>query len=539
MTAQVTVAHGLARLMKAQGIQTIFSLSGNQIMPVYDGCLSEGLEILHCRHEGAAVFMADGYSQLAGRPGVAMVTAGSGFLNSLGALFAARLNQSNVILLTGDSGVNQDGQGAFQELNQCLSSAPVTAYSVRPKSSEQLFSAVKDAFAFYAQGKTGPIHIALAADILEQTLQPHSLDFFLSHREEPVKGFELQPNEETQVNTLVQRIQSAASPVLLLGPFFNQARYPGLAQQLQKALGVDCFFMESPRGIADPHWPGLARGLAAADLIVSIGKPVDFSMQFGKFVSAQTGGPQWLLVDEDPLAIERFQANLPDQTANTLRMVPRRCIAGLLKAMRLPSPASHVTDPQALSPIDLPEGSAHAEFFKVIQTAINSLPGPVTLVVDGGEFGQWAQAGLRAHRRVINGVSGTIGGGLSYGMGALAADPNSYVLVLMGDGTVGFHLAEFETAARAGQRIVTLIGNDRRWNAEYQIQLRKYGENRTYACELSNADYSQACIALGGWGERVDTPQALQLALQKAFAFQGPSCIDLAIQPEPYKAGAK
>jgi acetolactate synthase-1/2/3 large subunit len=124
-------------------------------------------------------------------------------------------------------------------------------------------------------------------------------------------------------------------------------------------------------------------------------------------------------------------------------------------------------------------------------------------------------------------------------MGALAADPNSYVLVLMGDGTVGFHLAEFETAARAGQRIVTLIGNDRRWNAEYQIQLRKYGENRTYACELSNADYSQACIALGGWGERVDTPQALQLALQKAFAFQGPSCIDLAIQPEPYKAGAK
>ena len=198
MTTQVTVAHGLARLIKAQGIQTIFSLSGNQIMPVYDGCLSEGLDILHCRHEGAAVFMADGYSQLAGRPGVAMVTAGSGFLNSLGALFAARLNQSNVILLTGDSGVNQDGQGAFQELNQCLSSAPVTAYSVRPRSSEQLFSAVQDAFAFYAQGKTGPIHIALAADILEQTLQPNSLDFFLSHREESFEGFELQPNEEAQ-----------------------------------------------------------------------------------------------------------------------------------------------------------------------------------------------------------------------------------------------------------------------------------------------------------------------------------------------------
>ncbi|MGA0808999.1 MAG: thiamine pyrophosphate-binding protein, partial [Burkholderiaceae bacterium] len=180
MSTQVTVAHGLARLVKAQGIRTIFSLSGNQIMPVYDGCLAEGLEILHCRHEGAAVFMADGYSQIARRPGIAMVTAGSGFLNSLGALFAARLNHSNLILLTGDSGVGQDGKGAFQELNQCLSSGSVTAYSVRPKSSEQLFAALHGAFEFYAQGNTGPVHIALAADVLEEPLQANALSLFSS-----------------------------------------------------------------------------------------------------------------------------------------------------------------------------------------------------------------------------------------------------------------------------------------------------------------------------------------------------------------------
>jgi acetolactate synthase I/II/III large subunit len=543
MSTQVTVAHGLARLIKAQGIDTIFSLSGNQIMPVYDGCLAEGLAILHCRHEGAAVFMADGYSQIAGRPGIAMVTAGSGFLNSLGALFAARLNQSNLILLTGDSGVSQDGKGAFQELNQCLSSAPVTAYSVRPKSSEQLFAALHQAFDFYAQGNTGPVHIALAADVLEQPLQAHALSLFSSGRvttgyKTALPAHELQAHEQTLLDHLVQRLQAATSPVVLLGPFFNQARYPGLTNVLQKALGVDCFFMESPRGIADPHWPGLAKKLGEADLVVVIGKPVDFSMQFGTFDSRQPDGPQWLMVDNDDLTIERFQTNLPKQAANTLRMAPRRCIAGLLEKTKQVD-ASQVMTSQPLSPVDPPTGSAHAEFLKAIQNVINDLSGSVTLVVDGGEFGQWAQAGLRAHRRIINGVSGTIGGGLSYGMGALAADPDSHVLVIMGDGTVGFHLAEFETAARAGQRIVTIVGNDRRWNAEYQIQIRKYGEDRTFACELSDANYAQACLALGGWGERVQTAADLESALLKAFAFDGPSCIDLAIEPEPYKAAAK
>ena len=544
MSLHVTVAHGLARLIKAQGIQTIFSLSGNQIMSVYDGCLAEGLDIHHCRHEGAAVFMADGYSQIAGRPGIAMVTAGSGFLNSLGALFAARLNQSNLILLTGDSGVSQDGKGAFQELNQCLSSSPVTAYAVRPKSSEQLFAALHEAFVFYAKGNTGPIHIALAADLLEQPLDEQALALFLdawvtSGDDASPPQIVLEPHEWRMVEQLLETIQAAASPVLLLGPFFNQARYPGLTQVLRKALAVDCFFMESPRGIADPHWPGLAQRLSAADLIVVIGKPVDFSMQFGKFASSQTKGPQWLMVDSDALTIERFHTNLPDQVVNTLRMTPRRCVQGLLQKLGQTAGSAQGGAIEELNPVDPPLGSAHVGLFKAIQRVINELPGRVTLVVDGGEFGQWAQAGLRAHRRIINGVSGTIGGGLSYGMGALTADPDSHVLVIMGDGTVGFHLAEFETAARAGQRVVTIVGNDRRWNAEYQIQIRKYGEDRTFACELSDANYAQACIALGGWGARVQTSEELESALKKAFAFNGPSCIDLAIEPEPYKAGSK
>ena len=86
------------------GVRRIFSLSGNQIMPVYDACIDAGLSIVHVRHEGAAVHMADAWAQITGGIGVALVTAGPGFANALSALFSARHSESPVLLLSGIPG---------------------------------------------------------------------------------------------------------------------------------------------------------------------------------------------------------------------------------------------------------------------------------------------------------------------------------------------------------------------------------------------------------------------------------------------------
>lgn len=74
----------LVKSLAKTGITRIFSLSGNQIMPVYDACQEAGVEIVHTRHEAAAVYMAEAYAQLTGRIGVAMVTAGAGAANAVG-----------------------------------------------------------------------------------------------------------------------------------------------------------------------------------------------------------------------------------------------------------------------------------------------------------------------------------------------------------------------------------------------------------------------------------------------------------------------
>ena len=100
------------------GVQRLFSLSGNQIMPVYDACIDAGISIVHVRHEAAAVHMADAWAQITGEPGVALVTAGPGFGNALSALFSARHSESPVLLLSGDSPIGADGDAPFQEMAQ-------------------------------------------------------------------------------------------------------------------------------------------------------------------------------------------------------------------------------------------------------------------------------------------------------------------------------------------------------------------------------------------------------------------------------------
>jgi acetolactate synthase-1/2/3 large subunit len=119
------VAQSLQRL----GCKRIFTLSGNHIMSVFDAVLETDIELVHVRHEAAAVHMADGWGRLTGTPGIAMVTGGPGHVNAVGALFAARAAESPMVLLSGHAATWELGRGGFQELRQAEMAAPVTKAS--------------------------------------------------------------------------------------------------------------------------------------------------------------------------------------------------------------------------------------------------------------------------------------------------------------------------------------------------------------------------------------------------------------------------
>jgi acetolactate synthase-1/2/3 large subunit len=104
------------------------------------------------------------------------------------------------------------------------------------------------------------------------------------------------------------------------------------------------------------------------------------------------------------------------------------------------------------------------------------------------------------------------------------------VIAVMGDGTFGFHPAEIDTAVRYGSPFVGILGNDARWNAEYQIQLRDYGPNRLNGCELLPTRYDRVAAAFGGHGELVTSADEVMPAVTRAMASGLPALINVAIE---------
>jgi acetolactate synthase-1/2/3 large subunit len=137
---------------------------------------------------------------------------------------------------------------------------------------------------------------------------------------------------------------------------------------------------------------------------------------------------------------------------------------------------------------------------------------------------------LPVRRRIINGVAGSIGSALSFAITARLVEREAPVFAVLGDGTIGFHLSEFETAVRRNLPFVAILGNDALWNAESQIQLREYGRERMHGCDLTPARYDLVVAALGGHGEFVERAADLPGAIERALASGKPACINVMIE---------
>ena len=159
-------ADSLVRAMEAGGVGRVFALSGNQIMSVFDAAIDSGVDLLHVRHEAAAVHMADSFGRLAGGPGVALVTAGPGFANTLSALYVARMAESPLVLLSGSAPYG-DGVGAFQQMPQAGMAHPVAKASWTLEEGADPGLELARAFRIAASGRPGPVHLALPVDLLE------------------------------------------------------------------------------------------------------------------------------------------------------------------------------------------------------------------------------------------------------------------------------------------------------------------------------------------------------------------------------------
>ena len=525
----------LVRSLAAAGVRKIFTLSGNHIMPIFDAVIGSGIELVHTRHEASAVHMADAWSRITGEVGIALVTGGPGHANAVSALYTAQMAEAPVVLLSGHAPNDQAGRGAFQEMRQVEMAAPVTKAAWTCAGPEHVAADLARAIRTARSGRPGPVHLSLPTDTLERPAPIETPD---------AAAFtpETMPLNEGVTAHLLRRLEAAQRPLVLVGPACMTR--PGRARMaaLEAAIGVPVVGMESPRGIADASLGDFANMLAQADCIVLVGKRLDFTLRFGQ-APAFPAVAEVHQVDADAAEFERtrralgarLQTTAQSDASSSLTALaaaatsapPSNARAAWLAEVRsaiLYRPAAWDTASSAVP------GRLHpVQMLRPLQALLDSHADSV-LVCDGGEIGQWAMACLSAPHRVNNGVAGAIGSGLPYALAARCAVAEAPVVAVMGDGTVGFHIAEFDTAVRHDLGFIAAIGNDARWNAEYQIQLRDYGAERLVGCELRETRYDAVAQAFGGHGELVKAPAEMAAAVARAQASGLPACINVMIE---------
>ncbi|HEX6793822.1 MAG TPA: thiamine pyrophosphate-binding protein [Casimicrobiaceae bacterium] len=521
-------ADALLRVLRARGVTKIFTVSGNHVMPLFDAAIDAGIDLVHARHEAATVHMADAYARVSGQVGIALVTGGPGHANAVSALYTARMAEAPIVLLSGHAPQSQLGMGAFQEMAQADVAAPLTKSAWTCASADEVERDAARAVDIAYTGRPGPVSLSVTLDALERVASSST----------PAAAFTEPPLGDAAAEAILAQLQRAARPLVIVGPASMTAQGSQDATAFEDASGIPVVGMESPRGIADAALGAFGEMLAQADCILLVGKRLDFTLRFGKAPSL-AADCLFLQIDAEDVEFERSRRAVGDRLVVTARTAARPALQTLTSKATAFDPSLHAAWRQdvraaiAFRPAAWNGASPRDRFhpldaLRSLQPLLDSDRASV-FVSDGGEFGQWAQACLHAPHRVINGMAGAIGSALPYAIGARCALPDVPIVATLGDGTFGFHASEVDTAARYALPFVAVVGNDARWNAEYQIQLREYGAGRLIGCELASTRYDLVCAAFGGHGELVTQADAMTDAVSRAHRSGLPACVNAMI----------
>ena len=305
--ANLTGAHLFIRCLKQEGIQKVFTLVGDTILPLVDAAADEGIEFIDTRHEGAALHMADGYARITGQPAVGIFTGGPGFANAISALPAIYTAESPVIFVAGCAELPEKGMTTFQEIDQTAMAAPVTKGSWLIHDRQRIPEFVATAFRTATSGRPGPVHLTLPIDLQEQEISEDELPKYLPGEYRNQGRSQGDPALVQKAASLLSR---ANRPVIIAG---NPARYSVTSEQMQglaEATGIPVFTVEQARGLLDDDHPlcfgyadgalnPAARRFREADVVLLLGKRLDHRYRYGNIF-----GPAARIIQADPSAAE-------------------------------------------------------------------------------------------------------------------------------------------------------------------------------------------------------------------------------------------
>lgn len=535
----------LVRTLVEYGVREVFALSGGHLDPIFQACLDHGVRIIDTRHEAAAVHMADGYARATGKPGVAFVTAGPGVTNAVTGIANAYMDAIPLICIAGRSPIRDDDRMPLQGMDQIGLVAPITKFAHTVLQPERVAEYLMMAWRQATSGRPGPVFLDIPIDVLFTPFADTSAPHLSTHN-----GARRMTPDPESLDAALDLLEKADRPAIFAGggAFFSGAQEE--LRQFAAMTAAPVFANSKARGLV-PEWSHLGYGsfaLAASPLAAqAAGGPPDVVMLLGARVGMNTGtAPRSIIpesasviqVDIEPEEIGRsrdIDVALAGDVRETLRALMERArgrtfkehkewltaLEGSKKAMR----AMHDGPAARDEPI-------HQS--RLARVIADTIAGDGIIVADGGETSIWMAEQaviLEGGSWLSHGYLGCLGVGIPFAIAAKVAHPEKRVVAILGDGSAGLNIAEFDTAVRHNIPIVVVVNNDQGWGMIRHGQRTRYGAGRVVGAELGSTRYDLVAAGFGAHSEFVTKASEIGPALQRSLASGKTACINVITDP--------
>lgn len=533
----------VAKALAAEGTRTIFTLCGAHVMDIYSGCIDEGIRIIDVRHEQAAAHAADAWTRLTGFPGVAVVTAGPGVTDAVTGVANAFRAQVPMLVIGGQAPIRNALKGGLQEMNCVDLMKPITKFSGTvfdtARIPEMIGIALREAY----NGRPGPSFLEIPQDVLDREVEERDVHFPLHSRSRGrITG------DRKLVARAAELLGGAQRPAVLAGTQVWSCRAAAQLQSFVERSGIPTYLNGAARGCLPPDSPHAfsrtrKHALSRADVVLVIGTPLDFRLQYGSRIAPEA---RIIQVDLDYAELcHNREVEVPIQADAGAVLeelegafsTAGRCQTWLneLRAMEIELADRErgflESDAVPIHPLRL---AREIDAF---------LRDDSILIADGGDVVTMAAGVLRARgpgQWLDPGPLGTLGVGTPFAIAAKAAMPDKDVVVLFGDGAFGLTGFDYDTLVRFDLPVVGIVANNAAWNQVRYVQLQKYGTARGNAAnQLSPLRYDRIVEAMGGHGECVTQPAAIRPALDRARASGKPACVNVIVDRDTFSTSTR
>ncbi len=459
----------IARALRNEGVDTLFTLTGGHIVPILDGCLQEGIRIVDVRHEQTAAHAADAYTRLTGKLGVAAVTAGPGVTDTMTGVATAFYGSTPMLVIGGRHMIRQELKGGLQEMDHTQLFRSVTKWAATAWQVDRLADYIATAARHAFSGRGGPVFLDVPMDVQFDMVEESAVKFPTDYRQSD--GFGV---DESTLDEIVAKLAGADKVMIFAGAGTRAAGENRLAD-LADILQAPTYVNSRARGSL-PHGHELlgnhqrSRAMAEADVVLALGVDWDFRTNYGEKIgsdatviqidgdAAKVGWnrPAHVAVVADPMTVvSQLVARSDDlRRADTpvwTKEIMEAEIANTEEAREAADDDSSPVMPQRFA-------REVSDFF-----GTDSI-----VAVDGGDIvsttARWLQVSTPGH--VLDpGPFGTLGTGAPYAIAAKTVFPDKTVGVVFGDGGFGFNGMEYDTMVRHD---LPIIGVQRRRLVEHQ-----------------------------------------------------------------------